>query len=279
MLAALVRGVRRRLVFPFKSVRSVICAQAVLFVKQPVPSPAVCPHLSPVLLSATACFPGHCAAKLATRTLPATPSPRRGRNHRPRRGCVCRRQARPRAGSWVPARSPTPPLGSRAPHLPGFTPHCGLGSSLPAEPPRPTPANQVGSPAPRRPSGQPRPPPPPPLGRVPKGLGGRWGKGGESPGARSRGKERLGSRSAPLFPRPRAGTRRPRAVPVAGGPAAGGRAAGSPASRLGALPSPPHVLRAGSSALTAATAGVAALFTQTGARGPGTGIARPSHVS
>ena len=70
MLAALVRGVRRRLVFPINSVRSVICAQAVLFVKQPVPSPAVCPHLSPVLLSATACFPGHCAAKL-----PRGPSP------------------------------------------------------------------------------------------------------------------------------------------------------------------------------------------------------------
>lgn len=74
-------------------------------------------------------------------------------------------------------------------------------------------------------------------------------------------------------------TRDPRAVPVAVRPAAGGRAAGSPASRLGALPSPPHVLGAGSSALTAATAVLSALFTQTGARGPGTGIPRPSHVS
>lgn len=68
-------------------------------------------------------------------------------------------------------------------------------------------------------------------------------------------------------------------VPVAVGPAAGGRAAGSPASRLDVLPSPPHVFRAGSGALTAATDSVAALFTRTGARGPGTGIARPSHVS
>lgn len=100
----------------------------------------------------------------------------------------------------------------------------------------------------------------------------RWGKGrggAEEPGARWN----LPSRG------PGRGLSDPRVVPGTVGPAAGDRADGSPASRLGALPSPPHVLRAGSSALTASTAVVSALFTQTGARGPGTGIPRPSHVS
>lgn len=55
--------------------------------------------------------------------------------------------------------------------------------------------------------------------------------------------------------------------------------AGCPVSGLGTLPSPPHVLGAGSNALTAATGVASALFTQTGARGPGTGIPKPSHVS
>lgn len=56
-------------------------------------------------------------------------------------------------------------------------------------------------------------------------------------------------------------------------------AADCPSSGLGTLPSPPHVLGAGYEELTAATAVVSALFTQTGARGPGPGIPRPSHVS
>ncbi|XP_055485158.1 collagen alpha-1(I) chain-like [Psammomys obesus] len=57
------------------------------------------------------------------------------------------------------------------------------------------------------------------------------------------------------------------------------RAAGCPAPGLGALPSPPHVPGAGSDALPAAAAAVSPLFTRTGARRPGTGIAGPSHVS
>lgn len=109
-----------------------------------------------------------------------------------------------------------------------------------------------------------------------EGSGGRAGTA-EAPGAE--GRSSSGARASLPSRGPELGRRDPRAVPVAVGPAAGGRAAGSPASRLGALPSPPHVLRAGSSALTAATAVVSALFTQTGARGPGTGIPRPSHVS
>lgn len=133
----------------------------------------------------------------------------------------------------------------------------------------------MGSQAPRPPWGQPQSPP----GASPPDLGGRWGKGEERGGVQGGGKEQLGSQREPPVPLAGRGRRDPGAVPVSVGPAAGGRAAGSPASRLGALPSPPHVLRAGSSALTAATAVVSALFTQTGARGPGTGILRPSHVS
>lgn len=125
----------------------------------------------------------------------------------------------------------------------------------------------MGSQAPSRPAGQPWPPP----GRVHSGTRRGWGKGEGLRGARGQ--------NEPPIPGLRAGLGYPRAVPGTVGPAAGGRAAGSPASRLGALPSPPHVLRAGSSALTAATAVVSALFTQTGARGPGTGIPRRSHVS
>lgn len=56
-------------------------------------------------------------------------------------------------------------------------------------------------------------------------------------------------------------------------------AADTPVSGLGTLPSPPHVLGSGSDAFTGATGVVSALFTQTDARGPGTGIPKPSHVS
>lgn len=106
-----------------------------------------------------------------------------------------------------------------------------------------------------------------PLRTEERGRGRAWSARGPA----------VGGRSAPPIPRPPTRTRRPKGCTWDRG--AGGRAAGSPASRLGALPCPPHVFRAGSQALTAATAVVSALFTQTGARGPGTGIPRPSHVS
>ena len=96
--------------------------------------------------------------------------------------------------------------------------HCGLGSALPSDPPRPTPANnfkqrghsQVGSPTPRSPSGQPRPPPPPPAtllpGASPKDLGGRWGKGRSSERREQR-EGAAGEGREPPFPRLRAGRR------------------------------------------------------------------------
>lgn len=134
----------------------------------------------------------------------------------------------------------------------------------------------MGSQAPRRPLGQAWPPPERVSTRPWREVGGRAGRA-PAPGAQ--GRWGAGARACLAFPGSRLGLGDAGAVPVAAGPAAGCRAAGSPASRLGALPSPPHVLHAGSGALTTATAVVSALFTQPGVRGPGTGIARPSHVS
>lgn len=75
----------------------------------------------------------------------------------------------------------------------------------------------MGSPAPRRPSGQPWPPPPSPgASRV--DLGGRWGKGGESPGARDRGKERFGAEASIPPRRPARGRRERRQYLWPGGP-------------------------------------------------------------
>lgn len=151
-------------------------------------------------------------------------------------------------GSWpspaAQAQSPAPLLCSCTPPLTLTQTHSKLSLgeipslwNYPAQRPRrilkARRSGQVGSQAPRRPSGQPRPPP----GRVPTGPRRGVGEGRGERGRRGAGgNQQLGSQSEPRVPRPGAGTPRPEGCTCGGG--AGGRRQGGWLSRVEARRTP-----------------------------------------